>query len=630
MNSLRNPFRARASEDLSSENNFLKLFSDLPLDILIERAKNEELWNTPLFIRSSPGAGKTSLLRVFTPASLIALRDLRQRSDYTTLYSKLKALGCITKDQIELLGIKITCIRDYSLVSGLDTTDNLKKALLFSLLDSRFILSACRGFYTLLDQENTPYESFLERISIVVPPELDLPQEVKAFTNLKQFYIWSKQREKVVYNYLTGSTYNLDESYLAFSISSFRLLTPSNITINGRPITSRVLFMLDDAHFLDKSLRDVLVTYLYGERFDASIWIAERLEAIRNDEPSGSLLGRDFGKPVYLENYWYDKETRFSKVLMDIADRRLKVARESPDYSFESLLQNELVESAFKEKIEGLNESLLEIIQGFSKYTSGRYDQWIQMADQFEGTSLEKGYFLLKMQVLIERSKKQQSLFALSPIDLQNEGQKLQASTIQYLFSRKSGIPFYFGVSVLTKLASCNIEQFLELCAALFDGVLGEYIKRTDAKLGSDKQQKILRKVTEERWNELPRILPYGDKCVKFLQNLVNEALRETDRPSSPYAPGVTGIGIQQIQEPELFSVGDWVSDPAYSELTKILNSCIAYNLLQVKRDKKQGKKDQKWTLLFLNRWICLRFGLPLSHSGWRPKKPKDLHKWIK
>lgn len=629
MNSLRNPFRARASEDLSSENNFLRLFSDLPLDILIERAKDDRLWNKPTFIRSSPGAGKTSLLRVFTPQSLAALRDLRKLSDYSTLYSKLRTLGCLENDSIKLLGVKISCIKNYSLIQGLDINENLKKALLFSLIDSRLMLGTCRGLKLLAGEENEQYESFLERIEISINPELDLPEEVKSFKELRSLYIWAKQREKVLYNYLTGSTSSIDESYLSLSINSFSLFSPDSIKVSGVPLISRVLFMLDDAHFLDKKQREFLVNYLYGERFVASIWIAERLEAIRNQEPAGSLLGRDF-EPVNLENYWYDKEAKFGKVLLDIADRRLKVARESPNYSFESLLQNELVERSFRSKIEKTNDLLLDQIHGFSKYTSGRYDTWITLADEFTGSALEKGLFLLKIQILIERSRKQQSLFPLSKIDLDTEGQKLQASTIQYLFSRRAGIPHYFGINVLTKLASCNIEQFLELCASLFDGVLGEYIKRNDAKLSSDKQQKILKSVTEDRWNELPRILPYGDKCVAFLQNLVNEAIKETDRPSSPYAPGVTGIGIQQVQEAELFSVGNWVNDPTYSELTKVLNSCIAYNLLQVKRNKKQGKKDQKWTLLFLNRWICLRFGLPLSHSGWRPKKAQDLHKWIK
>lgn len=629
MNSLRNPFRARASEDLSSENNFLKLFSDLPLDILIERAKDDRLWNKPIFIRSSPGAGKTSLLRVFTPPSLAALRDLRKLSDYSTLYSKLRTLECLENDNIKLLGVKISCIKNYSLIQGLNINENLKKTLLFSLIDSRLILGVCRGLRTIVGEEYEDYESFLEKIEITINPELDLPEETKDFKKLKSLYTWAKNREKGLYNYLTGSSSSIDNSYLSLSISSFSLFSANSMTITGAPLVSRVLFMLDDAHFLDKKQREFLVSYLYGERFTTSIWIAERLEAIRNQEPAGSLLGRDF-EPVNLENYWYDKEPKFSKVLMDIADRRLKVARESPNFSFDSLLQNELVERSFKSKIEKTNSILLEQIHSFSKYTSGRYDTWISLADGFKGSALDKGLYLLKMQILIERSKKQQSLFPLSKIDLENEGQKLNASTIQYLFARRSDIPHYFGINVLTKLASCNIEQFLELCAALFDGVLGEYIKRNDAKLSSDRQQKILRKVTEERWNELPRILPYGDKCVAFLQNLVDEAIKETDRPSSPYAPGVTGIGIQQVQEVELFSIGNWVNDPAYSELTKVLNSCIAYNLLQVKRNKKQGKKDQKWTLLFLNRWICLRFGLPLSHSGWRPKKPQDLHKWIR
>ena len=64
-NKLRNPFLMRASERIESDVNFLRLYSPIVLDSLIEKNSNDTLWNNVIFIRSSPGGGKTSLLRVF-------------------------------------------------------------------------------------------------------------------------------------------------------------------------------------------------------------------------------------------------------------------------------------------------------------------------------------------------------------------------------------------------------------------------------------------------------------------------------------------------------------------------------------------------------------------------------------
>jgi len=32
---------------------------------------------------------------------------------------------------------------------------------------------------------------------------------------------------------------------------------------------------------------------------------------------------------------------------------------------------------------------------------------------------------------------------------------------------------------------------------------------------------------------------------------------------------------------------------------------------------------------LYLNRLLCVYFGLPLQYGGWRPKKIDELSKWI-
>lgn len=59
----KNPFVTRTSEYIDMEEKFIQLFS---ADIL-QLFKDDELWNKVNVLRSSPGGGKTTLLKLFTP-----------------------------------------------------------------------------------------------------------------------------------------------------------------------------------------------------------------------------------------------------------------------------------------------------------------------------------------------------------------------------------------------------------------------------------------------------------------------------------------------------------------------------------------------------------------------------------
>ena len=73
MRGVRNPFKLNSSESIETDADFLRLFGPGVLDLLPEGATSRRL----LFIRSAPGGGKTTLLRVFTPSVLLSLLGLR-------------------------------------------------------------------------------------------------------------------------------------------------------------------------------------------------------------------------------------------------------------------------------------------------------------------------------------------------------------------------------------------------------------------------------------------------------------------------------------------------------------------------------------------------------------------------
>ena len=115
----------------------------------------------------------------------------------------------------------------------------------------------------------------------------------------------------------------------------------------------------------------------------------------------------------------------------------------------------------------------------------------------------------------------------------------------------------------------------------------------------------------------------------KFLDCAGQFARTETYKPTASYAPGVTGFGIRMEYREQLTNPECWIKHPEYRELSSILSSCLAFNLLDAFPDHKQGRKDERWLIFNLNRWLCVRYGLPLHYGGWRPKTLGELTKWI-
>jgi len=138
-----------------------------------------------------------------------------------------------------------------------------------------------------------------------------------------------------------------------------------------------------------------------------------------------------------------------------------------------------------------------------------------------------------------------------------------------------------------------------------------------------------LNKVVQQRWQEIPRKIPNGRDVQNFLEAIHQCARWETSRPNAPYAPGVTGIAMIMEHRNKLIDPKVRLHHPEYERLALTLSACISHNLLEASLDRSQGKKGQTWMILYLNRWLCLQFRLPLQYGGWRPKTPEQLYRWL-
>jgi hypothetical protein len=154
-----------------------------------------------------------------------------------------------------------------------------------------------------------------------------------------------------------------------------------------------------------------------------------------------------------------------------------------------------------------------------------------------------------------------------------------------------------------------------------------DVVRRGSRPLAADRQEAIMRETADRRWNAAPRGAARGYAVLRFLDKIGELCIEETFKPTAPYAPGVTGIGLPMTERDLLISGKGIGASKVVQELREVLASCIAQNLLEPRLDYKN--KGERWLVLYLNRLLCLRFGLPLGYGGWRPRRITVLAKWL-
>ena len=156
-------------------------------------------------------------------------------------------------------------------------------------------------------------------------------------------------------------------------------------------------------------------------------------------------------------------------------------------------------------------------------------------------------------QILIERriSRLQMEFTfeALSPAPVYKMGSDtVEAATMS--MSRRNGLPYLFGVRRVAQLASANVEQFLSLCAALFDELLnrGSLGRRNNRQLSPSVQNRLILAKSRAYVKDIRTSLPYGRDVFNLVTAIAKLCHDESIRPNVPITPGryrhlYTGIG---------------------------------------------------------------------------------------
>lgn len=625
---LRNPFKIRATEKIDSDAGFLKLFSPLVLESLEEAHQQSKLWEHVVYVHSSPGAGKSSLIRVFEPSSLKVLLNAKSAPDYKELFNSLKKIDAIDDQGIKALGVVLQCTRNYEVLEELSISDALKSRLFFSLLNSRIILATLRNICVLKDKK---FPDDLNCIDFTYDNAQNYFRSLVVPCTGKQLYEWASDIEKAIYKTI-DSFLPIKENEVEGNDELFALeiLNPKHLKVDGKEFFEKILFVLDDAHKFTPNQRLTLKKYLAEKRSNFTIWISERLEALEPVENLGSFEGRDYNE-INLENFWRKHAGKFEKILGNISDKRASISTDDVS-SFQNYLLADLNEEKHKQTLSLYINNKLESLEEISKFNT-KFSQWIQYLTSYSDSEYQKAIKIAAAEIIIYRSLGKQQLsfdFPMTSEELEDKLSSEIISTARLFLSKETNIPYYFGFQTLTKLSSSNIDQFLSFSSVLFEEMISNKISGKNITVSDFEQDKLIREVAKQKWNELDKIIPFSKQVKNFLSALGEFSKSETYKANAPYAPGVNGFGMKTLLAKTLIENEQyWYNNSVYDSLVDVISTCVAYNLLEI-QNVNQGKKGQVWDVYYLNKWLCVIFDLPLSSGGWRSKTPNELIKWTK
>jgi hypothetical protein len=626
-----NPFRSRSTEQQRDVRSFLRNFGAGVLEML-----PKTLWDRPLVIRSAPGGGKTSLMRLFTTDSLTQIAD--RWDDFQVLTSLLDDLGAFHNGRPAVFGVMLSLDRDYRSILDLGAPTEAATRLFFRLLDGRIMMAVVRAAaavsgWNSFDLADLAGVEFRRRGQIDGSEEAAHRLGGDSGAGIYEASLAAERQILEMLDSLLPVDWGQGVPGHA-DLYSLRLLSDVQIIVNGTPLDMRPLILLDDGHQLPRAQRDALLKRLVPRELDVSRWYSERFEALSPEEILPSVdIGRDY-EVLDLERAAEGTgrgRSRFEKLVTEIGNLRAVRSLERYEgggHSFTDLLETD-------DDLLGSSESeVLEKLATDTRRLAGseqRYQSWIETVEQQRGYAAARGW--RELAILIERDRARPNLDLFDLPSPPQEMERLSGSNVReaaaLFLAREHRIPYYFGPQKLALLASYNIAQYLSISGDLFEEMLSAIMLNRTPRLSAARQHNIIRRASERLWREIPRRLPNGHDVQKLLAAIVRMAVQETQRPTAPYAPGVTGTALSMADRKQLLEPAVREKIPGADALFRALASAIANNILSADLDRYREVSGGRFMVLYLNRLLCPRFGLPLNRGGFREKKLREMASWM-
>ena len=612
----------RASQRAVTDEEFVRLFGAGALD-LMQSISNP--WGSLVFMRSAPGGGKTTFLRLLTPRPLRLADTLASGStNVKATQEALREVEAIGAHGPELLGTMVEFTSEYRELAAFDRGNSLFR----ELVNSRIVIATLRA---VLERIERPFPRDLGQIRFQWEPESG--STIPASATGDELFEWASQIETDFYGRMDvlGEPEPIKGGHAR--LDGLKWFANAHIASSqGEVVTKRVL-LFDELQTLSVSQRQSLIEFIAGARAQCGIWIAERLEALTHKDllSQGALEDRDYSGVIQLERRWSDRRaTTYGKFVESIALLRAAKADNFGERDLFALMSNGDDLAVWNEAFETAAADIeRRILSGKGK--SPRYDLWLRSARKMCGNAVERAIHWRMTEILIARDRKNEQQ-SFDFVTLSNEEfDKRQSSGLaraaEHFVRTEMDAPVYFGRDTIADVSSYNVDQYLEVTGELFEEISAkiQYLRDNPMPLTADRQDSIIREVAKGRWDGLTRRLPRGREARTLLQGIGAFCRAQTFRESAPYAPGVTGIAIT-MEDRELLIDSPDDKIKHLLGLREVLTALVAHNLLVPRLDHRN--KDKSYVVFYLNRLLCVHFGLPLGYGGWREKKLKDLIGW--
>lgn len=632
MRSYVNPFRSRTSEQVAQQglDRYLRTFGADALDLL-----PDELWDKPLIIRSAPGAGKTSLLRA---VSAEVLRVLAQRrSGHEELIDRLQAMGALDADgRPAVLGFRVPLVRDFRGIVDLEPSSAAAQRTFLRLLDARIVSAFCVAIELLANVEEGPV---LDVVTIAPEPAGEGAIERLGGPTVAGMRVWARRTEDEILDRLDAVLPHENDVDGHSALYSLRALSGAHLNIEGVVSPLRPVLLLDDGQELAASQRSLLLDALHDRELRLARWYTERYSAMEPEDLVGDGEPQRSSVSVWLEREVQrmgaatrrgTKTRQFERLLADISGRRanrLLHEYDDVDLQFTELLDVDEDEALVSraERAATTIRQRLEVLPG----ADDRYRQWFVDADHLEPIESARRWRELEIIVTRDRDRTERALFEIELTDEERKSSSDAAirEAADLWLRREFGLPFYWGSQRLAKLSAENIEQYLNLCADLFDEMLAGITLRQGAPVTRLRQDAALTAACDQFWAAIPDRRLGGRSIQQLLRHIAKLSRAETYRPKAPYAPGVTGTALSMRDRARLLDRKVRERLPGGQELFEALHGAIGHNLLRVRMD--YSVKNDRWMVLYLNRLTCVRYGLPLGYGGFRERSLEAMCQWM-
>ena len=598
----KNPFLIKNNEQQISEEEYLSLFDSSVLQMIDEQ--NMEKVSRVL---STPGAGKTSLFRAFSPKVLNIISKKNDTNEYSEIIKQMERLGAIKDHNIILLSATLSCARNYSIIEEM-FSNGKRKQVFFALLNYRIIMAFLKNLSLIYDIEINE----LEAVTFLHIPQ-EMLCEAESFENGFKVYEWACKGERELCDFLDSDrNEKLPLSFVHTTLLVIKLFEAQNILIHGEKYFLNSMLIFDDFHKLTNKQKEYITEAVFTLKSKIGIWLGQRLEGL-SDNQIISLDGsvdRDYNSDIIIDNYWNDKKSAFYNMIENIANKRIKEAGLNSFNNLLDCIAGELevkkYENTLKKHIELLKTKIFETYNEEYKYSD-----IVNYIEEISKSSFEKviHYVCIK----IYQNREELTFFSEEKIEVA-EFKKFydeNKNSAEFYLCIKCKIPFYYGLPKLKILSSYNVEQFLFLVSDIFETCRVKALGKTNKSrkyLSAEEQEEILSKAVQKKWKDMD----YRYSDIKDIKNLLNNIAsigiksREAERNS--YAGGAyTGIGIKKN---ELLR---YLDNESYRPTYKILSACLASKYLE--------RKDLKGDIVvfYLNRWLCLYYELPIAYGGWKP-----------